>query len=338
MRTPSRFLAAFPALAVLALASIAVAGDTDGDGIDDSIDPLPCDNTVASATYVPSGNSHGTVLLEDNWPTWGDLDFNDAVVSYQYELGYNAAGNIKRIVATYNVLASGNGRANGFAVQFPIPKANVGSATLQVGAGAANALPTVAGPQSGSIRSADANLTVDLLTDTHAAFGINDSNVNTSAAKSVQASQVYKLTIVLATPVAMPAAAAPYDMFFYWTSAPGHEIHRPQYAGTSAFTAALKCTQQDRSSGCPGGNARNFVDTTGLPYVLDVPQGLAWDKETVAISSAYAQILGFASSNGTSNTTWYSSPTAANTFTSGLGGALPPAPVFIGGSGTFVAE
>ncbi|MFO0755120.1 MAG: LruC domain-containing protein [Byssovorax sp.] len=282
--------------------------------------PFPCNANTTMAVYVPSASTHGTLMFEDQWPGYGDLDFNDAVISYQYSLAYNTAGNLVQLVGTFNVLAAGSGHDNGFGLQLPIPKANVSSVTLQLGNGAPSALVP---------RAAESNLVVDVLPSIKAAFSLaNDGHqINTDPSAAVLPGATYRLVVTLSTPTALSSAAAPFDAFIYWSGAPSHEIHRPGYAGTSSMNAALFGTLQDGSSG-----ARHFVDNRGIPNALDVPQSIKWSKETTDISGGYSQLAAFGASGGVSNQTWYQSPTNASLFTSGQGGAQPPGASFIGGA------
>ncbi|MFO0755118.1 MAG: LruC domain-containing protein [Byssovorax sp.] len=289
--------------------------------------PFPCNANTSMAVYVPAAGSHGTLMLEDQWPGFGDLDFNDAVVNYQYSFAYNSAGNLTQLVGTFNVLAAGSGHDNGFALHVPIPKANVSSVTLQQGNGAPSAL---------AARAADSELVVDILPNIKAAFNLaNDGHqINTDPSAAVLPGATYRLVVTLSTPTALSSAGAPFDAFFYWSQTPSHEIHRPGYAGTAAMNAALFGTLQDGSTG-----ARHFVDNRGIPYVLDVPQNIKWPKESTDISGGYSQLAAFGASGGVSNQTWYQSPTNAPLFTSGQGGAQPPGPSFVGGAdGSFTVD
>ncbi|MEL6821752.1 MAG: LruC domain-containing protein, partial [Calditrichota bacterium] len=57
-----------------------VAPDCDGDGVPDYRDAFPCDEN--RALIIEWGWE--TVAFEDDWPTQGDLDFNDLVVTTKY--------------------------------------------------------------------------------------------------------------------------------------------------------------------------------------------------------------------------------------------------------------
>lgn len=75
------------------------ATDTDGDSIPDNWDDFPSDPLLAFSLKLPYAGSH-YILFDEGWPNQGDFDFNDVVLSHQFELFYDA----KRI------LRSGKGK------------------------------------------------------------------------------------------------------------------------------------------------------------------------------------------------------------------------------------
>src|SRR5688500_4641944 len=66
--------------------------DADYDGIFDNADLFPCDWRRTGVSFVPAETEYATLLFEDNWPSRGDLDFNDAVLLYNYAVYHDAAG------------------------------------------------------------------------------------------------------------------------------------------------------------------------------------------------------------------------------------------------------
>jgi len=322
MRT-SKLCSAFSLFAILGLAAgSAAAADSDGDTIDDAADQFPCDANLSTTVYVPAQGAFGSVLYEDNWPAKGDLDFNDAVVAYNYALGYQgdpANNDLTMFTLSFDVMAAGAGRPSGLALSLPIPKANIDSVTLQTGSGA---------PQSLSVRAADTNTVIDLLNDTKDNFDNIGPFVNTDPALPAQDATQYKLTVRLTSAVQVNPAEAPFDLFFFHTDDPSREIHRPMYEGTAGMNQALFNTEADGSSA-----SRHFVDTDGLPFVLNIPQVPAWAKERVSVDVAYPQVVGFASSAGAQNQTWYNAPVAPQIFASGTGGTVPVAALIPGENG-----
>ena len=325
MRT-TKLYSTFFFLAILGLAaSSAAAADTDGESIDDTVDQFPCDASLSTTVYVPSQSAFGSVLVEDNWPAIGDLDFNDAAVAYQYALGYEGApanNNLRMLTLSFNVLAAGAGLPSGLALSLPIPKANIQSVTLQTAGDA---------PQSLAVRAADTNAVIDLVDNTKNNFQNVGPFVNTDPSIPAQTETKYKLTVSLSSAVQVNPAEAPFDLFFFHTDDPTHEIHRPMYEGTASMNQALFNTEADGSTG-----SRHFVDNDGLPFVLDIPKVPQWANEQVSIDLAYPQIVGFASSGGSQNQTWYDGPVPPHIFAVGTGGGTMPNASFIPGENGYL--
>jgi hypothetical protein len=134
------------------------------------------------------------------------------------------------------------------------------------------------------------------------------------------------LTIQFASPVSLDVAAAPFDVYIERAGVPGHQIHQPQYAGTSSMNAALFGTIDDGSTA-----TRHFVDTDGLPFALNIPQIIDYPQETIAIDQVYPDISAFASSAGTQHADWFlTNEVKAKAFTGGANGTGVPQPVFLG--------
>ncbi|CAN0585270.1 unnamed protein product, partial [Laminaria digitata] len=106
--------------------------------------------------------------------------------------------------------------------------------------------------------------------------------------------------VTLNTPTTMVIGEAPYDVFLFRVGNPGHEIHRPEYSGTSRMDQTLFGTNDDGST--PG---RWFTDTSGLPSMLLVPDATAYPKEATSIRALFPDIAGFAASAGANNADFY---------------------------------
>jgi hypothetical protein len=117
----------------------------------------------------------------------------------------------------------------------------------------------------------------------------------------------------------------PFDPFLFYAADPTHEIHGPNFTGTAAMNNGLFNTQHDGSS--PG---RSFVDTSGIPFMLDVPESWVWPQESVNVSSAYPSITLFGQSGGATNQDWYTQHNPSAVYTASSGTTLP-SPTFISG-------
>lgn len=293
------------ALVVIPIRS-AWAQDADGDGTADSADAFPCDPGAAAMAFAPGLGVHGLMLVEDQWPSLGDDDFDDAVLHYNYMFRLDAAGQVVGLRLTLNAQALGGTFDNGVALRLPVPASSVASATRIVGSGA---------PQPLSLSSLDAEAVIVLSNNLRELFAGQTGQINSLGTAPTVTGQTLELDIVFTAAVNLAIGAAPYDLFIFRTQRPAHEIHRPEYSGTAAMDANLFNTQSDASS-----PSRHFVDGSGLPFVLLVPEGSAYPLEGVSISSLFPGIIGFASSGGASNADFYLSPQLSFAY------ANPPAP------------
>jgi hypothetical protein len=100
-------LSAIPLVLALTATKSAQAQDRDGDGVPDAADAYPCDPATQAKGFVPAEGQHALALFEDQWPSDGDLDFNDVVVTYNFVFRQNMSGQVLGLRLTLNALASG---------------------------------------------------------------------------------------------------------------------------------------------------------------------------------------------------------------------------------------
>ena len=266
-----------------------VCEDADGDGVTDPLDQGPCDPQVQAITYGPAQDVRGMLLYEDLWPGWTDLDFNDAVVAWNTIAQVNTAGQASKLRLTFTVLAVGGDLDNGLGIQLPVAAANVVGVTRSVAGGPAQSL---------ALRAADANATFLLSTNMREFFGHLAGPINSVAGQAFAPVEVV-VDVTLAQPVALPGAA-PWDVYLFRSNDLAHQIHFPGYGGTAEMNGALFGQTNDGSA--PG---RWFVDTTGLPYALALPDLAAYPLEGTDIALLYPDIVGFAASGGATNQDFY---------------------------------
>jgi LruC domain-containing protein len=272
------------------IGAFAQSTDADNDSVPDNADAYPCDNTASGELFAPAEGVHGTVAFEDQWPSNGDLDFNDVVVAYHYRYRLDAQGRVRSVRATYDVLALGGNLSNGLGLRLPAARGAMASATRTVG-GVTTAL---------SASPADAEVTLVISPNLRELFGNEAGRINSVTGPAPLSAVRVVVDVAFTSGVTFGAASAPHDVYVFRADTPSHEIHRPEFGGTAAMNAALFGTGADGSTA-----ERRFVDVDGLPYALVIPTLVAYPREGVAISQLFPNIVTFASSGGTSATNFY---------------------------------
>ncbi len=257
--------------------------------------------------FAPGLGVHGLMLVEDQWPSAGDNDFDDVALHYNFMFRMNAAGQVVGLRLTLNAQALGGTYDNGLGLRLAgVPSNMVASAVRIVGGGAAQPL---------TLSAQDADATLILSSNLRDLFAGQAGRINSVAQSQVLTAQTLEVDIAFTGPVSLSVGASPFDLFVMRTSNPAHQIHRPEFSGTASMDVALFNTANDASA-----PPRHFVDASGLPFVLLIPEGSAYPLEGQPISSLFPNILGFASSGGATNADFYLTPQAAFAF------ANPPAP------------
>ena len=288
MHALSRPLAICTALA-LGLPAPSYAQDADGDGVPDVVDLLPCDASASALVHAPAEGHFMMVAWEDMWPARGDLDFNDLVLGVHYLFRLQGA-EVSSIRLTLTVLAVGGSLDNGVGLQLPLSRGAVQRITRTVnGAGAVTLVP-----------EEDAALTFTISGNVRELFGGQQGPINSTG--PALAAPTVEVEIELHQPVLLPTGEAPFDLYLFRAANPGHQIHRPIYAGTSRMDASLFGSSDDGSS-----PTRRFVDSAGLPFALVFPQIVPYPRESVEIAQLYPNIVGFAASAGETHRDFYTS-------------------------------
>jgi LruC domain-containing protein len=296
---------------VLALPAAASAQDSDGDGVSDGADSFPCDGFRAGVSYFPGASSSALLTFEDQWPGATDLDFNDVAVRVHYRLERNAAGNVVSLAAVFDAVALGGDLSSGLGLVLPTSRAGVTAQRRIAGGG-----------WQGLTVESDANATMVLSANLRELYGNAGGRINAVGGQTYQSAQRLELEVTFAPPAALSTAAAPFDVFIFRAgSSPRHEIHFPQFGGTSAMLSGLFNTAQDGST-----STRRFLHLSGVPAALNLMDSTRYPLEGVQVSALFPDITGFASSGGSQNAAFYSSTVVAAQGHNVPASALPSVP------------
>jgi LruC domain-containing protein len=293
-----------------ALPSAARAQDSDGDGVANAADAFPCDPALAGVSFFPGAASSALLAFEDQWPAYTDLDFNDVALRVHYRILRNPAGDAVALHGVIDPVALGGDYSNGLALQLPVPRAGV-TVQRRVAGGAWNALAL----------EADADATFVISPDLRALFAGASGPINARAGEADQPGQRVEVEVTFAAPVALSAAAAPFDLFVFRAGDLGHQIHFPQYAGTAAMNTALFNSGHDAST-----PARRFIHLSGVPAALNLMTSDRYPLEGVRVSDLFPDIVDFAASGGARSQAFYSANVAAANGRAGRVDALPDVP------------
>ena len=282
-------------------------------------DRYPCDPAATGVVFAPAEGVYGSILMEDLWPGLSnDYDFNDVALGWNFLYRVNDAGRVVSMTLRFAPLAMGGELRTGLGIQLPVAASAVSRATFTRNGVGRELVPS----------ASDAHFTVVLADDLRELFA-GDATTRTAPVNSTSDlprvnADTFVVNVDFAQPVALPIGTAPHDLYVFRTTDRAHEIHRPEYTGTSAMNQALFGTGDDGST-----SSRRFVDSRGLPSMLVFPDTVAYPREGVAITQLYPNITSFAASGGTSHADFYSSQVvsaAAYRDSAGLPRLTPAAP------------
>ncbi|SNZ01276.1 LruC domain-containing protein [Flagellimonas pacifica] len=262
------------------VAVIDTSNDADGDGVNDELDDFPFDPNQAFNNFAPAMNSVGKIAFEDLWPSQGDYDFNDLVMSYAFNLIANAEGLITKIEADFTVDNIGGALENGFAFVLPIAPSKIESIEGQV--------------LNSNYISVNANGT-ETGTDPDESVIFVVGN-----AKEMQG-QTISMTIDFTTSVTpQEIGSVPFNAFLVVNGDRTKEVHLPDMAPTSK--GGHLGTFQDFSDPNVG---RYYKTETNLPWAINIYAGFTAPPESIPITLQYPKFVNWANSGGTQNLDWY---------------------------------
>ncbi|AXJ00301.1 LruC domain-containing protein [Cyclonatronum proteinivorum] len=270
------------------------ATDSDGDGVPDDEDDYPDDPLRAFNNFFPAANVYATMAFEDLWPALGDYDMNDLVIDYNLNKVTNADDQIKDLVFSIKIRATGAAVSNGLAVMLPVSPGSVESVTGQnIGGG----IVTLNGNGTEAEQS---NAVVVFTDDTTRELGRFQNTQN--PARHVPYDE-FTVTITFGDAIERSVlGTAPFNIFTFRVDDRGKEIHLPGMAPTDLADTSLFGTVDDATD--PNTDTF-FVSESGLNWAIHVPESIPYPLEGHDMTLAFPNFREWAESGGTSNTDWF---------------------------------
>ncbi|MHB1278006.1 MAG: LruC domain-containing protein [Bacteroidia bacterium] len=273
--------------------------DTDGDGVADNIDDYPNDASRAYNSYYPSASTYSTIGYEDLWPSQGDYDFNDLVISYRIKKVLNASNNVVEMYTTYLVRAIGATYDNGFGFQLdainPSEISGITGQSLTKSLISLNANKTESGQNKAVVIVYDSP---EPLINRVAGSMFNTIKTNGTGSFDTLTLYVGFNTPILASRLSIDKV----NPFIFVDGQRGVEVHLPDMVPTDKANTQLLGTKNDSSN---PSLARYYKTGNNLPFVIEVPATFDYPAEKESISDAYSYFISWAASGGTSYTNWY---------------------------------
>jgi len=274
--------------------------DEDNDGVSDIYDEFPSDINLAYSYVYPGENSYGTFAFEDNWPGYGDYDFNDLVVDYQYTQLANSSNNMTKLQSTFIIKAVGAGFSNGFGIELDINSSEVSQvlgSQLHGDLFSINATGVENNQRKAVIPVADA-----------AHYNFNTRGfVNTEPSFDYLSPDTIHVDITFTRALGLSeAGAAPFNPFIVINQTRGREAHLPGYSPTDLVDRSYFGTGNDDSN--PNLDLY-YRSQSGLPWAMNLPVSFDYPIEKSSILSGYNHFSQWTKSLGFSYMDWYANKT-----------------------------
>lgn len=249
--------------------------------------------------YDPGKTTYGSLAFEDLWPSNGDYDFNDLVISYSFNQITNADNKAVKIEATLITEAMGAILQNGIGFQLGCPTDKVASVT---GTDLKHNIITLGANNCETEQTKAVFFPYDDASD-RLAYPGSGTGVNTSSEAQYVTPDTMRITINLAEPQLLSVIGTPpYNPFMVVNLNRGHEIHLPDYPPTDKVDQSLFRTQDDNSSVADG---KYYKSAQNHPWAMNISNKFDYMIEKQQIVSGYLHFASWAESGGTSNQDWY---------------------------------
>ncbi len=274
--------------------------DQDHDGIPDYSDDYPTDPTKAFNNYTPSKTGLGTLAFEDLWPSRGDYDFNDLVLSYRFNQITNAQNKVMEIDATIIPEAIGASYHSGFGFQLPYPPDKI---LFVTGASLKKGYVTLSANKTESGQTKAVIVAFDDAFDVLHATGSGFSGSNTTPGNPYVKPDTLRLVITFSAPLLLSQAGTPpYNSFLIVDGNRNREIHLPDQPPTDLVDGHNFGTFNDNSNASLG---RYYKTVNNLPWALNISEKFNYPIEKSAINTGFLKFNSWAQSSGLQFVDWY---------------------------------
>jgi len=274
--------------------------DADADGVANVDDAYPNDVSRAFNSYYPTANTYGTLMYEDLWPSLGDNDFNDLVLSYRYNTVTNAANKLVELKLTYIIKAIGAAKKNGFAVQLD------GLSALKIAevTGTKTSNASWLSRASNGVENGQ-NFANIIIYDNVNKFMVAPGNalINTVVGGVFVIPDTANVTITFKGGLnAITASDISLNPYLIVNQDRAKEIHLPNYLPTNKATSSYNGTKDDNTNPATG---VYYKSKNNIPWALNMPTSVPYVQENNDFLDGYYHFSKWATSNGNSYKNWY---------------------------------
>ncbi|MGH1362920.1 MAG: LruC domain-containing protein [Calditrichia bacterium] len=269
--------------------------DCDNDGIPDYQDAFPCDENRALQVFV----DWQTIAFEDDWPTQGDLDFNDLVVDARYTITCDAYGDITDLIGNFVLRAQGTSNSNGYGFTMPVDPTLVASVTgysHTSGIISTNVNGTEAGQTDATFIVFDNGM--DMMPPNTSGLGVNTERGEQPVEHDTLTMQIVFNTTISPAVMGWP----PYNPFMIVDQQRSKEVHLNNHAPTAKADSTLFGTADDVSNASLN---QYYRTSSNIPWAMHIPVSWDYPFEEAGVATAHLNFATWLSSGGVSYPDWY---------------------------------
>jgi LruC domain-containing protein len=285
------------AISTEGVAEIDEGTDTDGDGVSDQFDDEPNDPTIGYRFSYPSDVTYGSLAFEDLWPQFGDYDFNDLVMDYQYNFAVDPRNKVTTMEAQFIVQAIGAGMHNGFGIEMGCSPSAISSIT------GTESYRSFVSYNANGTEAGQSKAVIIVSDDVYEGFSKKGGFINTDQSMKYYTPDTINITVTFDGETSYnQLGSAPFNPFIIVDGDRGHEIHLPSYAPTDLMDMSLFNTYDDGSDIEAG---RYYVSDGNLPWGMNLPVQFAYPSEKNHVSTGHLKFGAWVNSQGFSFMDWY---------------------------------